>query len=110
MRANPAVVRRMPPVLHVPLAKLMGGGAQQLLAEQRRPRVDQRHGVLELIAKTKGAAGLVKACARPQAARQGLVEQPAVGENIEGWIWRFDVNRGECVIPMTPDRLEGLAT
>ncbi len=53
--------------LHVALAELMRGGAEQLLAQQFRARVNQRHRILQLVAKTERAARLIKSRARPQA-------------------------------------------
>jgi len=42
-------------------AKLACGGAKQMLAGQRRFSMNQRHHVLQLVAKTVSAAGLIKA-------------------------------------------------
>src|SRR4051812_25030724 len=41
-RAHPPPERRMPPMLHVPLAKLPGGGAKKLLSKNRRLGMNQR--------------------------------------------------------------------
>jgi len=49
----------MPPVLYVTLEELPPGTTDQLLAGEPRGRMDQRHGVLQLIAETVGAAGLI---------------------------------------------------
>ena len=48
--------------------------------------VHQRHDVLQLVAEAEGAARLVVAAARPQPAGQGLVQQPAVGQHVEGLV------------------------
>ena len=58
----------MPPVLHVAFFKLMSGGEHDLLSRNFRMAVDQRHNVLQLIAKTECTAGLVKSRASPDAA------------------------------------------
>ena len=56
MGAYALAVGRVPPVLHITLEKLAPGAADQLFAGEPRCRMDQRHGVLQLIAKTVGAA------------------------------------------------------
>ena len=73
MRAHATTDWRMPPVLNVAFAKLVRGGAENLLAQQFRARVDQRHRILQLVAKTERAAGLIKSRARPQAAGNRLI-------------------------------------
>ena len=62
--------------------------------------VDQRHHVLQLVAEAEGAARLVVAAARPQAAGQRLVEQPAVGQQVERRVGRFDLHGAERVLPV----------
>ena len=74
MRAHAAARGRMPPMLHVAFAELMGGGAEEVFAEETRFGVDQRHAILQLIAEAEGAAGLIEAGARPDAATERLVE------------------------------------
>ena len=49
----------------------------------------QRHDVLQLIAIAVGAARLVKGRATPNAAAQGLVQEPAVQQHIHGPIGRL---------------------
>ena len=63
----------MPPMLHIALAKLPRGGAQQVLAGQRGFGMDQCHHVLQLVAESVGAAGLIKPGPGPEAATQGLI-------------------------------------
>src|SRR3989338_8881236 len=67
MGAHALSVGRVPPVLHIPLEELALGATDQLLAGEPRCRMDQRHGVLQLIAETVGTAGLLnrwmKCCA-----------------------------------------------
>ncbi len=58
--AHPASGRRMPPVLHVPLAKLARGGAQEMRARQLTLRHGDRQDVLELVAKAVGGSRLVE--------------------------------------------------
>ena len=52
-RAHAASDGRMPPVLHVAFAELMGGRAEELFAERRGIGMDQRHRILKLIAETE---------------------------------------------------------
>ena len=104
--AHAAAGRRMPPMLHIALLELAGRGAEQVLAGQGRLRMHQRHHVLQLIAETVGAAGLVEARPAPQPAAQGLVQQPAVRHHVHRGIRRIDVHRAEGPVPMGPDALE----
>ena len=78
--AHAAALRRMPPVLYIPLGELTACGKKEVLTREARFGVDERHHVLQLIAKTEGAPGLVVAASRPQAACQRLVQEPAVGQ------------------------------
>ena len=52
-------------MLGVAFAKLVLRAQKKMLAYELRLRVDQRHDVLQLIAKTERSAGLVKAAAPP---------------------------------------------
>ena len=64
--------------------------------------------VLQLIAEPKRAAGLVISTARPEAAGQSLVEQPAVGEDVERLVGRLNIYSPESAIPVLPDGFEGI--
>ena len=90
----------MPPVLHVPFKKLARRRPQQVRTHQVGRGMHQGHDVLQLVAKTKGAAGLVERGARPQPAGQHLVQQPAVGKNVQGAVWRLDLNSTQRVSPV----------
>ena len=96
----------MPPVLHVAFAELAGRAEQQVFAQQARLGMDERHRVLQLIAEAESAARLVVAAARPQTARQGLVQQPAVGEHVERRVGRFHLHRAERALPVLPHLFE----
>ena len=87
-------------MLHVALGKLPACGAQQVLACEGGLREDQRHRVLQLIAEAVGAARLVERAARPEAARERLVQQPAVQHEIERAVRRTDVDRAEHGAPV----------
>ena len=64
--AHAAAGMLVPPVLHVPFYELAGGAAQQVLAEEVRPREPERHHILELISEAVRAARLKEAGAPPQ--------------------------------------------
>ena len=63
----------MPPMLDISLLELTGRAKEEVLAHEARLGVDERHHVLQLIAETEGAPGLVVSAPRPKTARQGLV-------------------------------------
>ncbi len=107
MRAHAASHRRMPPVLHVSFAELAPGGAEKMFAQQAGLGMHQGHGVLQLIAKAKRAAGLVKSRPRPHATCQRLVHEPAVGQEVHGRIGRFDVDRAQRSTPVMPNSFQG---
>src|SRR3546814_7786214 len=75
----------MPPVLHVAVDELVLGAQQQVAARQGRLGMQHRHRVLQLVAEAERAARLVVAAAREVATADGLVQQPAVGEQVDGW-------------------------
>ena len=93
-------------MLHVALDELPAGAQQQVLAQQARLGVDQRHDVLQLVAETERAPRLVEAAAPPDAARERLVRQPPVRQHVEGRVRRFDLDGAERALPVLPDRLE----
>jgi hypothetical protein len=92
-------------MLNISLRELPGGAAEQVLAHEVRPGVDERHHVLQLIAETEGPTRLVGSAARPKTARQSLVQEPSVDQHIERRIRCFHLNGAECVIPVLPHRL-----
>ncbi|MNI39444.1 hypothetical protein D3C73_936260 [compost metagenome] len=101
--AHATVGGRMPPVLHVGLHELLRGAAQQMFAGQVGTRDRQRHRVLQLVAKAIRAAGLVMAAARPYPACQCLVEQPAVGQGVQGGVRGVDTYHVQRVAPLLSD-------
>ena len=62
-------------MLHVPFAELVGGGAEQMFAQQAGLGMDEGHRVLQLIAEAERAAGLIEARARPHAAGERLINR-----------------------------------
>src|SRR5665213_2953672 len=89
----------MPPMLDVALDELSRGGTQQMLARHLRLRCTKRHHVLELIAKAIGATDLVTSRARPDPARESLVQEPAVEQNVHRPIRRVHLHRAKDGIP-----------
>ncbi len=77
-------------MLHVAFDELAARGEQQVLPVQIGAAEAERHHVLQLIAKSERTAWLVVAGARPEPRRDGLVEQPAVDQEIERIVWRLD--------------------
>src|SRR5437667_5830865 len=106
MGAHAAARGRVPPMLDVAFAELVSGSPQQMLARQARFGMDQRHYVLQLVAETIRAAGLIEARSPPKPAAQRLIQQPAVGHHIYGRIGRFDVHSAEGAVPITPNAFQ----
>jgi hypothetical protein len=53
-----------------------------------------------LVAKTERASRLVVTASRPETARQGLVQEPAIGQDIKSRVGGFDMDRAEGVLPV----------
>ncbi len=82
----------MPPVLNVAFDELPAGAHQQMGADQPRLGVNERHDVLQLVAEAERAARLVIPAARPESAGERLVDQPAVGEHVDGFVGGLDLH------------------
>ena len=82
----------VPPMLNISFAKLMRGGSQQVLAQQMGLGIGQSHGILQLISESERATGLVETGSGPHATSQSLVDQPTVGEEIDGGIRGFNTH------------------
>src|SRR5437762_2121376 len=108
--ANAAARGWMPPVLHVAFVKLARGAEQQVFTYKAWFGMDQRHHILQLVAKTDRASRLIEAAARPETAGKGLVHQPAIQQNVDGRIGCFDIHGAERVIPILPNGLECAAS
>ena len=106
--ADPLPGMRQPPVLHVAFGELATGGAQQMRPRHFGPTKGQGHAILQLIAKSVGAARLIKPGTGPDPAGQCLIQQPAVQHDIHRPVGRGDLHRGQQVGPMTLHRLQGL--
>src|SRR4029077_18477765 len=59
----------------------------------------QSHHILKLIAEPIRATQLVKSCARPDAATERLVKQPAIEQQIHTRIRRLDLDCPKQVVP-----------
>ena len=107
-RAHSLPRRRQPPVLHVALDELPRRSAQEMLARQRRLRYRERHHVLQLVAKAIGATGLVERRPRQDPTGEGLVEQPAIEQDVHGTIGCLHLHRTEDILPVLGHRAEDL--
>ena len=109
MSADASARGRMPPVLDIAFAELTGRAQQQVLAHQARLGVDEGHHVLQLIAETERAPRLVVSASRPQTARQSLIQEPAIGQDIDGLVGCFHMHGAERVLPVLPHGFERAA-
>jgi hypothetical protein len=60
-------------MLDISFQELTGRTPEQVLTHEMRPGVDECHHVLQLIAETEGAPGLIETAAGPKAAPESLV-------------------------------------
>ena len=74
---------------------------------QFRRGMDQRHHVLQLVAEAKRAARLIESRTAPDAARQALIQQPAIQQQVHGGIRRADLHRAEQIVPEVIDGQPG---
>ena len=102
-RAHTLAGMRQPPMLHVAFDELSRRGPQQMLACQRRPSRRQRHPVLQLVAEAIGTARLIERRARPDAADQRLIQQPAVQHDVHRPIGRLHLHSAEDILPAPAD-------
>src|SRR5436309_2311142 len=109
MRTHATPRRWMPPMLDISVRKLTTRAKQHLLAQKTRLCMDEGHRVLQLIAEAKGTARLVVSTPCPKAARQGLVQEPTIGEHVERLVGCFNLYRAQRVRPMIRHRFERVA-
>ena len=93
-------------MLHISLLELARGGAQDVLARDRRPRNDERHDILQLIPKAVSTARLIKRRPCPHAAGQRLIEQPTVDQDVHGAIGGLYLYGTQRLIPEISHLLE----
>src|ERR1700719_2390958 len=60
----------------------------------------ERHYVLQLVSESVRAAQLIECRPRPNTGCQGLIEQPAIHENIHGRLWGSYLHVSEDVVPL----------
>ena len=100
-RAHALARVRKPPVLDVALDELAARGPDEMFAGHRRADRGERHAILQLVPEAIGAAGLVETRSRPDAAREGLIGQPAVEHDVHRPVGGLDLNRPDNVVPET---------
>ena len=66
----------------------------------------QGHRVLQLIAEAERAARLIESGAGPHAAGERLIDEPAVGQEVDRRVGRFDIDHAERAAPVMPDAFE----
>ncbi len=100
-RADALTRMRQPPMLDVALDELSRGRPQQVFARHVGPRGDQRHSVLQLVAEAVGTARLIEPRTSPDAARQRLIQQPAVQHDVHRTVRGRHLDRAQDSVPMT---------
>ena len=70
-RAHAHAGFRMPPMLHVAFDELARGGTQNVGPRNLGPRIDEGQRILQLIAETEGAAGLIERRSVPKSGSSG---------------------------------------
>ena len=96
-------------MLDITLLELMGRTQEEMLAHEARFCVDERHHVLQLVAETEGAPRLVVSAPGPKTARESLVQEPAIGQDIDGLVGCFHLHCAKRVIPVLPHCFERAA-
>src|ERR1044072_1107435 len=89
----------MPPVQHIAFFELPCRGRQNLFTRNLGPRIDKRHHVLQLIAKTKSTTRLIKSGAAAHATSEDLAKQPAIHECVHRCVRCSDLNRAQRLVP-----------
>ena len=89
-----------------PSVNCRAGSAQEVLARHLALRDRQRHDVLELIAEPVGAAWLVERRARPDAARERLIQEPAVEEHVHRPVGGRHLYGAQDVVPPRRDGVQ----
>src|ERR1700738_2186279 len=107
MGPHTPIPRRVPPMLYITLAELMCSRAQKMLACQARFGVDERHRVLQLVAKSKCPAGLIETAAPPKTTAQYLIQQPAVGHQVYRCVGSFHADHAQRLLPILPNAFAG---
>ena len=69
----------------------------------------QGHRVLKLISEAVGATRLVIAATTPYPRRECLVDEPSIGEHVEGDVGSLQIHRSKSPVPVRPYRFQCLA-
>ena len=93
-------------MLHVAFDELARSAQQDLFPQPFRGGVSQCQSILQLIAEAKGTAGLVVTAARLNTAGKGLVQQPAIGQQIDGRLRRPYLHFVENTVPVRSHLLQ----
>src|ERR1700693_1751703 len=107
MGPHSPIRRRVPPMLDIALEELMGRRPHKMLAGKRRLGVDERHRVLQLVAKSVSPTGLIKTSAPPKTTAQNLVQQPAIGHQVHRYVRSSHLNNTKRLLPIFPSVFEG---
>src|SRR5690606_25444577 len=91
--------RRVPPVQNISPFELVPCRLKDVLARQIRARIHVPHRILQLVPETIGPARLVESGTSPETAGQRLVQQPAIQQDVHGWIWRVYLGLLQDVVP-----------
>ena len=83
----------------VAIFELMLGRSQNLLARHRRRNLEQCQNILQLIAKAKCPARLIKTGTPKNSRCDGLIQQPSIKHYIHRRLGGFDANLIEQIIP-----------
>ena len=94
-------------MFYIALAELMCRRAQKMLTRQGRFGVDERHRVLQLVAKSECPTGLIKTGSTPKTTAQDLIQQPAVGHQVYRCVGSFHLERAKRLLPTSPNAFEG---
>src|SRR5580704_17048828 len=86
-------------MLHVAFGELPRGGCKYMFAGELRGGINERHTILELVAKAKRSARLIQSGSSPEPATQRLIQEPAVQQKIDGQNRRFHLQPAQRSIP-----------
>ncbi len=96
-------------MLNISFGKLAARASKQVFPHEARLGVDEGHGILQLVAEAKSAARLVVAASSPETTGERLIQEPAVGKEIDGLIRCFHPDCAERPVPVAPHSIECLS-
>jgi len=95
-------------MLYIARRKLARSAQHNLVSQQTRLHPHQCHGILQLIPETRGTTRLIETGFRRHAARQRLVQKPAIHQRIQQRIRSAYREFAQQRIPMDCHRLQAL--